>query len=165
MFTVEFTPREAGPREAQKTIVVNVEGSPLVLEREIRLRGEGIPGRLVVSPSPICFALGTTSRIIGGRRCLIHVVTITNTGAGEVTVRDIRIAPLGSPYQIVSISPPDYRDRPLGVGGSITVELSLCDLTITTNADLLIDSDAADPAIAVRILGLSCRTCRPEDCP
>ncbi|GEM_PF-2745802 len=148
-FRVEFTPQEAGLREAQKTIVADVEVSPLVLEREFQLRGEGIPGRLRVDPAPVCFNRATPDP----SRCLVHDVTILNEGPGWVTIdRPPEIEPLGSPYELVSVDPPGAFPRPLSPGSRISVRLRLCDLRITTDAALVIESNAEETVVRVDLL-------------
>jgi hypothetical protein len=133
---VSYTPRAAGPRTSSLAFFSNAASQPGL---RVPLAGVGLAGAVALAPAPACFNVWPTSDGSGGfeRR---QTVTLTNVGAGALTVMSAALPMADTPNWAVVSTTPGPLPQTLGPGATLTLVLrtrtrdaATTQLTITTD--------------------------------
>ena len=133
---VSYTPRAAGARASSLTFFSNAASQPGL---RVPLAGVGLAGAVALAPAPACFNVWPVSDGAGGVEHR-QTVTLTNAGAGDLTVISAALPVADTPnWALVSIAPGPL-PQTLAPGAALTLVLRTrtrsapaTQLAITTN--------------------------------
>lgn len=153
---LRLTPSAAGTRQA---VLRASSGDLLRPVVDVALRGEGLPGVLRASPSPLC--LNTPPVMVGGRTCHRNTLALINDGPGSVTVTSLALpADAAADWALGGFSPgrpgtPGFESGvPLTPGASLTFQVRECE-GAATGTTLVVGSNAATPVLDVPFLSFA----------
>lgn len=138
--TVTFTPTTTGTRNGAVTLKDNSPGSP---QQTISLAGNGSPYAFALSPSSLTFP----SQLPGNSSAPLDV-TVTNDGAGPVTIATISISPADGTFTQTNNCPPTLSPRQ-----SCTVQVVFTPPDSVSFSATLAVTDSANNTLTVALMG------------
>jgi hypothetical protein len=138
--TVTFTPTTTGTRNGAVTLIDNSPGSP---QQTISLAGSGSPYAFAVSPSGLTFP-----SVLPGTSTAALNVTVTNDGAGPVTIASIAISPADGTFTQTNNCPAS-----LGLHQSCTVQVVFTPPDSVSFSATLSVTDSSNQTLTVAFMG------------
>jgi N-acetylneuraminic acid mutarotase len=138
--TVTFTPTTAGTRNGAVILKDNSPGSP---QQAIGLAGNGSPYAFAVSPSSLTFP-----SVLPGTSTAPLDITVTNDGAGPVTIASITISPADGTFTQTNNCPAS-----LGVHQSCTVQVVFTPPDSVSFSATLSVTDSSSQTLTVALMG------------